>query len=144
EGLAHEAETEASWLGTACLQPAIKREGGSPPVGGRQPWRKFAKQLFGTGRPLLAVNDATLARSRLLILTCRALAQVKRTGAAPRDLSEIPTRLRQDPYTGRPFAYRADGPDFVLYSVGADFKDDGGETDESFTAPDLALERPKE
>ena len=32
------------------------------------------------------------------------------------------------------------GPEFAIYSVGADFKDDGGETNEAFSTPDLRLE----
>jgi hypothetical protein len=37
--------------------------------------------------------------------------------------------------------YRVDGRDFQVYSVGNDFKDDGGATNEFFDAPDLTLER---
>jgi hypothetical protein len=49
--------------------------------------------------------------------------------------------VRTDPYSGRGFVYRVDGADYRLYSVGADIKDDGGETDETYTAPDLMLEK---
>lgn len=34
--------------------------------------------------------------------------------------------LPQDPFTLKPFIYRRDGDGYVLYSVGMDFKDDGG------------------
>ena len=37
-------------------------------------------------------------------------------------LSELPV----DPFSGNPLIYRADGDDFILYSVGTDLKDDGG------------------
>lgn len=35
-------------------------------------------------------------------------------------------RVPMDPYSDRPLIYKADGSGFVLYSVGADFQDDGG------------------
>lgn len=144
EKLAGEADAEASWLSTACLLPAVKRVPETEPKTTEQrPWRKFAKQFFRTCRPMLAMNDATLARTRLLILNCRIMAIMKRTGAAPQELGQFPARVRQDPYSGLPFVYRADGPEFYLYSVGQDFKDDGGQTDETFTTPDLMLEKAK-
>ncbi|UCG46999.1 MAG: M50 family metallopeptidase [Phycisphaerales bacterium] len=37
-------------------------------------------------------------------------------------LKELPI----DPYSGRPLVYRRSGDDFILYSFGADFDDDGG------------------
>ena len=85
--------------------------------------------------------DASLARTRLLILQSEILSTVKSRRSAPKNLGAFPTALTTDPYSGRPFVYRASGPDFALYSVGADFRDNGGETDESFTAPDVTLER---
>lgn len=142
EKFAAEADAEADWLSKACLQPAVKRQPPEEPKTDR-PWRKFAKQFFSTCRPLLAMNDATLARTRLLILNCRILALIKRSGSAPAELGQFSARLRQDPYSGLPFVYRADGSDYYLYSVGADFKDDGGQTDETYTTPDLTLERPR-
>lgn len=143
EKFAAEADAEADWLSKACLQPAAKRV--LPETSAKsdepRPWRKFSKQFFRTCRPLLAMNDATLARARMLVLTCLIMADVKKTGTAPKELGDFPARFRQDPYSGLPFVYRADGPDFYLYSVGADFKDDGGETDETYTTPDMLLER---
>lgn len=143
EKLAAEADAEVDWLQQACLQPAAKRQGDPMAKSEQRPWRKFSKQFFRTCRPLLSMNDSTLARTRLLILTCRIEAETKRTGSAPKELGEFPARLRQDPYSGLPFVYRADGPDYFLYSVGADLTDDGGQTDETFTTPDLLLERAK-
>ncbi len=144
EKLASEADTEANWLSSACLLPAVKRVPEvEPKTTEQRPWRKFAKQFFRTCRPLLTMNDATLARTRLLILNCRIMALVKRAGSAPQELGQFPARLRQDPYSGLPFVYRADWQEFYLYSVGQDFKDDGGQTDETFTTPDLMLEKAK-
>ncbi len=143
EKLAGEATAEADWLDKACLMPAVKRVPDSDEKSKDQrPWRKFSKLFFRTCRPLLSMNDSTLARTRLLILNCRIMAISKRTGSAPKELGIFPARLRQDPYSGLPFVYRSDGSDYHLYSVGADFKDDGGQTDETFSTPDLMLEEP--
>ena len=78
---------------------------------------------------------------RLLIAEAWVLGQVKSTGAAPKDLSRLPQELTTDPYSGAPFPYAADGADYHLYSVGADLKDDGGDTDETYSQPDLKLEK---
>ena len=90
----------------------------------------------------MAMNDATLARTRMLVITARLLAMEKRNQPIPAELNKFDARLRQDPFSGYPFVYHAQGSHFRLYSVGSDFKDDGGETDaETFMSPDLALER---
>jgi hypothetical protein len=60
---------------------------------------------------------------------------------APKDLSQFADNLKTDPYSGKPFIYGSDGADYHVYSVGADFRDDGCETDETFTQPDLKLEK---
>lgn len=141
EGFAAEAEQEAAYLDKACLLPARKRE--EPKLAeGKRPWRRFSQRFFQTGRPLLSMNDATLARSRMLVITARLLAMIKRNQPIPTELNKFDARLRQDPFSGYPFVYHAQGNRFRLYSVGSDFKDDGGETDpETFMSPDLALER---
>ncbi len=90
--------------------------------------------------PLLKIQDSTVARTRLAILTCEILKDVKTNQAAPKDLSGFSKDLSLDPYTGRNFAYRSSGPIFEVYSLGADGIDNAGDTDESFFAPDLRLE----
>ena len=47
----------------------------------------------------------------------------------------------RDPYSGKPFVYAVSKDRFLLYSVGSNGIDDGGNTDETFSAPDLTLER---
>ena len=141
EGFYNEAEQESSYLDKACLLPARKRQ--EPTLAeGKRPWRRFSQRFFQTGRPLMAMNDATLARTRMLVITARLLAMEKRNQPIPAELNKFDARLRQDPFSGYPFVYHAQGSHFRLYSVGSDFKDDGGETDaETFMSPDLALER---
>ncbi len=93
--------------------------------------------------PILKMNDATLARTRLLVAECRLRARAKRGLALPRSLGEIAGGAGEleDPFSGYGLVYRRDGKEWAVYSVGADGKDDGGESDASGLAPDLRLER---
>jgi hypothetical protein len=138
---ASEAESEVQWMETVADEPVAERTAHPEPrLKGDRPWRKFAKNFFTSVGPLLKMNDDTLARTRLLILNASILEQVKSRGAAPKDLSEFPAELKTDPFTGKPFIYGADGADYHVYSVGANLRDDGGETDETYTQPDLKIE----
>lgn len=160
-GFAEEAIEEARWIERVSSVPGVRRASMPGPKFARErPWRRFSFALFTTLRPLFGVHgglgsnggfledgrlrlglmDATLARTRLLALHLAFTAQVRRTGKAPRTLDAAPSDLATDPFTGRRFVYRADGPDFVVYSVGADLRDDGGQTDETAREPDLRLE----
>jgi hypothetical protein len=78
-------------------------------------------------------NIANAETSRRLLIAALALKRYRpQHGKYPASLNElVPTYLKQipnDPWDGKPLRYRlkADG-DFVLYSVGADGKDDGGD-----------------
>ena len=82
------------------------------------------------------MHDTCLARIRLLALSAWAEAQVKASGKAPKSLSKLPETLVTDPFSGRPFIYRATGRDFQVYSVGSDGMDDGGQD----ASADLVLE----
>lgn len=142
QGFAREAEAHVEWLRRRAALPAAEREEvGEAATVEERPWRRLAKQFFLAADPLLEVHDATLARTRLLCLEAQILRAVKTSGNAPVDLSQFREDLRIDPYSGRPFVYRASRGVYSLYSVGPDFEDDGGDTDESFTTPDLRLER---
>jgi hypothetical protein len=141
EGFAREVDEEVAWLQRVAVLPAAKREADpGPKLAEERPWRRFAKHLLRSGRPLLPVNDATLARTRLLVLHAHILGEIKTTGQAPANLDATPRELNQDPFTGLPFLYRSHGAEYYVYSAGPNFRDDGGETDEIFTYPDLVLE----
>jgi hypothetical protein len=142
-GFAAEAEEEAGALRRLAALPARERAGDpGPALRDERPWRRFARHFFRSTRPLLDIDDATVARTRLMILESEILRQAKQTGAVPLSLDGFTKSLIIDPYTGLPFKYRGEGTVFDLYSVGADFRDDGGVTDSTFTAKDLRLERP--
>ncbi len=140
EGFAAEADAHAQWLAEASQQPRAVRRA-KPALGEERPWRRFSKQFFEGADPLLAISDATLARTRLLVIEAQILLRIRIKGAAQRDLKGFSGELAVDPFTGQPFQYRADGAMYSVYSVGSNLLDDGGETDESFTTPDLLLER---
>jgi hypothetical protein len=142
EGFAAEASEEARWLEAVSDLPLEDRQRDpGPQLAKDRQWKTFAKHFFSAGAPLLSMRDATLARTRLMILECRILAKVKAGQPAPKDLTGFNKDLTTDPYTGRQFVYKASGTDFTIYSVGEDLKDDGGATDQSFSSPDLTIER---
>lgn len=63
------------------------------------------------------------------------------TGAPPASLPDLVpgylTSVPNDPFNGRPLSYRRDGAAYVIYSVGANRRDDGG--DVGAKVPDIGL-----
>jgi hypothetical protein len=141
EGFAEEAmETSRSFVQRASLPAKARDKTTLPKLRKERPWRRFAMHFFGTLDPLLEMRDTTTARTRLLALQARLLA-----GSAsgfPDSLAAMPEELTVDPFSGQPFMYRHDGVRFVVYSIGANHRDDGGESNDTFDAPDLRLELP--
>ena len=141
KAFAAEAKAEVDWLIEQSKLPAYKRSSQGPEDGAAErPWRRFARHFFMTGRPLLSQEIKTLARTRLLALHAAALYSVRINRSGLDGLESFPVMIRTDPYSGASFIYRGQGSDFRIYSVGTDCRDDGGETDESFAAPDMLLE----
>ena len=140
-GFAKEAESTADWYRSQSALPVAKRaKAETMPLAKERPWRRYATSLFGTLEPIQARYDATLARTRLMILAGEVLRQVKIAGVAPSTLDGFTKELRTDPFSGSDFEYRAVGAESMLYSVGANLVDDQGDTDALFNAPDLTLE----
>jgi hypothetical protein len=136
KGFADEANTLADWAGKASTEPTRER---MPVVLAKdRPWRRLSRNFFGTVEPLLAIEDETLARTRLLIVYSKLKAMALRKNLPT--LTGMDAALTTDPYSGRPLNLHSDGMEFTLYSVGENLKDDGGETDESFSKPDMTLE----
>ena len=54
------------------------------------------------------------------------VAYRQKTGRYPERLAELPVPPTPDLFTGKPFIYRRKDDGFLLYSVGTNFKDDGG------------------
>lgn len=104
---------------------------------GERPRRAFARHFFLIGKPLLDVEDRSLARLRLLILEAELRRVVLIASQAPKSLAAVKSPWATDPYTGRTFGYIPDGAEFRVYSVGPDLKDDLGETDSAGLSPDI-------
>lgn len=105
-----------------------------------RPWKRFAPHFFATAEPLLTMNDRTVARTRLLAINSEILRRNKLGSPYPETIKDILPNLNTDPYSGKSFLYRTDKARFLVYSVGEDLRDDGGDTDASFQSPDLRLE----
>lgn len=70
--------------------------------------------------------------ARLLWLELAVRSHVAEHGQPPETLAELVPQwlpsLPADPFTGRPFVYRREGTNWVLYSLGPDRVDDGGQS----------------
>lgn len=142
EGFAEEAETSTDGLlRIAKLSVAEREKEPKPKQAEERPWRRFSRHFLATARPLLDIDDRTTARTRLLALESALLKRRKLKQAFPRDLSKFPESLTRDPFTGGSLRFVSDGVEFRVYSVGANLRDDGGDTDDAWLAPDLTLER---
>ena len=105
------------------------------------PWKRFSKHFFGVGKPLLTMYDEFRARTQLFILDTEIIRTVKTQGSAPLDLHGFTKELTVDPFTNHVFGYHADGTDYRVYSVGEDLTDNGGDTNDTFSKPDIQVER---
>jgi len=140
-GLYQEGEAQLEYLQKAADMTAAERAALPKPTLKRErPWKRFARHFFETARPLIELNDRAMARTRMLAIHAELVRLGKKAGSFPSTLRALPAELTIDPYTGKPFAYRADRVQFLLYSFGVNLRDDGGDTDESATVPDLKLE----
>lgn len=120
-------------------QPAARRDKWAPSR--MRPWGRLASLFLTTSDPIVPMTDKTLARTRMFLIASYARAGVLSSGAAPRDINFVSRALTTDPYTGERLRYRPEGEKFVVYSVGSDYKDDGGKsTDQAHSKPDLTLE----
>lgn len=97
--------------------------------------------LAASKKPLTVALLSSLTRARELeervqasrrgaYLVLYLFDHQRRIGSFPKSLGELKAsglaQLRIDPFSGKDFVYRPSGKDFVLYSVGANLKDDGG------------------
>lgn len=67
-----------------------------------------------------------VAEARLVRVGLAALQYRQEKGAYPADLQAVDAVGILDPFSGKPFIYRADESGLVIYSVGKDWDDDGG------------------
>ncbi|RYG38940.1 hypothetical protein EON81_02300 [bacterium] len=115
-----------------------------PDLPAERPWRRFIRHFVLTIPSYRAMDDVTVARTRMLIVTAELKRRRKMGQVLPDDLRPFSESVRTDPYTGHDFVYRTDGAEWTLHSAGEDLTDNGGETDSAGEAPDLILEPQKE
>lgn len=101
-------------------------------------WERFALGVTGAGqaqlKPAIAQLELGDRRSqvflRLLIVDLALNAHHAETGDYPETLDALPKRelaaVPIDPFSGHPLIYARKGPDYVLYSIGPDGRDDHG------------------
>ena len=107
---------------------------------GANVYKRIANAFWGTVEPMASMSDMCLAQTRILAVSAWARANARSKGAAKFDLKGLPRSLTLDPYSGRSLIYKVSGQEFKVYSVGADGRDDGGESDEFGQFPDTILE----
>jgi hypothetical protein len=75
-------------------------------------------------------TKTVVARERLLAVELALRCYQSAHGHPPARLDELTTNylshMPQDPFSGQPLVYRAQGTNWLLYSVGSDGVDDGG------------------
>lgn len=103
-----------------------------------QGWNEIGKKCFilktlGPAYGKLGEKAWALKTSRTALMTVMAALLYKADkGEYPADLGELVTsgylkELPMDPFSDRPLVYKKTDGDFLLYSVGLNFIDDGGE-----------------
>jgi len=76
-------------------------------------------------------HNKVIAHERLLAVELALRCYESQRGRAPVGLDELLpdylSKVPQDPFSGRPVIYRSQGNDWLVYSVGEDGSDDGGQ-----------------
>ena len=128
----------AAWRATAVL-PASRRTRilGEVKLRGDKVQKAFARHFFLVGKPLLAIEDRSLARLRLLVLEAELRRVVAVRHRAPASLDAVRPPWGTDPFNGLTFGYQPDGAEFRVYSVGGNLRDDLGDTDDAGLDPDI-------
>ncbi len=60
------------------------------------------------------------------------LSYLQEHNQLPESLEFITDDFKIDPYSGKPFVYKPSGNEFILYSIGVDRDDDGGQHHQRF------------
>lgn len=90
-----------------------------------RPWDMSSMLLPMMGR-LGRTRDQTLARIGLMRVALALNDYHAAHRLYPTALAELGAVVPQDPFSGKSFLYARDGASYLLYSLGANLKDDGG------------------
>jgi hypothetical protein len=129
--LAHETEFSD--------RPALEAAATRPRFDDRRPWRRLHKHFLTTFELARVQRETSIARLRLLILAAELERRDRMRLPHPKSTAEFSAEAATDPFTGERFPFRYDGR-LTPYSVGANLRDDGGDTNVNGTRPDLILD----
>ncbi|SFI39734.1 hypothetical protein [Planctomicrobium piriforme] len=110
--------------------------------------RSLAPLVSVTQRQTATATARAVVRQRATILAIAAQRYQLQHGKCPESLADIPTallppgqadELRTDPFNGLPLHLKLDGTRLVIYSVGEDKQDDGGEVLDGKDATDIGV-----
>jgi hypothetical protein len=87
---------------------------------------EFGGQLTALCRSMLGVELKAASSQRLARAALAIAKRDREKGGLPASLTEV-ADAPKDPASGGAFAYKASGRQFVLYGVGPDGRDDGGD-----------------
>ena len=136
-------EAESAYAAAIAPLPASERTKiPAPIIPKNSAWHRIAKYLTRGSLVLIEMNDATVARTRLLVIESELTRQRKLKMTMPANLSGFSGTLATDPYSGHKFGYRHMDTEYQVYSVGPNLTDDDGQTDADYANPDLVLEKP--
>jgi hypothetical protein len=94
------------------------------------------------GKRLPIKRDEAIARRNIALAGTALRAYFQHSGNWPQDLAHIPevldwAEVPSDPFSGEPLKYRRDGDRILLYSIGQNLADDGGEAGEDPAEGDI-------
>ncbi len=97
----------------------------------------FMEMLVTSHRGLFKLHHKVKVQTEALITTIAILRCKNNTGRFPESLDKLVSSgylqsVPMDPYSDRPLVYKLTEDNFMLYSVGEDFKDDGGITGNTY------------
>ena len=143
------ARVEPGWLARMIREIKKKLPMAHTRRGGRRPRLRgslaevllvMVAQPFGPSRGL---HDRCIMRGQIVKLALALGVYRKEKGTFPAGLSALsPEYLKQipeDTFAGKPLIYKHDGKGYLLYSVGANMKDDGGIEDEDADEDDVVV-----
>ena len=88
--------------------------------------------------PLNATFTTMIAQSRITRVGLAALLYRQEQGKYPENLAAIHMEKLVDPFSGQALIYRAETHGFIIYSVGPNMRDDGGEATGRHEKDDVA------
>jgi tetratricopeptide (TPR) repeat protein len=112
-------------------------------------WDVLSRMLLPSLSRAMALSERAQARGALArTIAAIRLYTLQHDGRPPGSLDDLEDILdasaRVDPFSGGPLTYLVDGNDWVLYSVGLNLADDGGENGKRWDDLDIAHRFPPE